>query len=123
VVEYPAPSKCFPVIVTVVAPVVGPFAGLKLTRVGIGLTNVKDVGRVTVPWLVSTETETVPSACAGATTCSFEVVVSWIDALEVVPNSTLVTAVRWEPLIVTVVPPVTIPFAGVTDVIVGAGVT
>jgi hypothetical protein len=110
------------VIVTAVPPVVRPLAGVNDVIVGAGGTNVNWLDAVAVPPAVVTDTFTGPAASAGVVTV-IDVAESAVTVPAVEPKSTAVALARFVPVIVTAVPPVVRPLAGVNDVIVGAGGT
>jgi hypothetical protein len=108
-----------PEIVTAVPPVIGPLAGEMLVTVGTGTyVNVSSATIALVPAGVVTLISTVPVP-------SGEVAVKRVAELyltlaALVPNLTVDALVNPVPVIVTVVPPATGPFAGEMLVTVGA---
>jgi len=111
------PVKLVPAITTVVPPEVEPELGVTLVIDGAEAVNVK--ARVALPPGESTVTLTAAAGLAGviATICEAETTVK--DAAARLPNLTEVTSVRFEPEIVTVVPPAVVPEAGLSDEIDG----
>ena len=119
-----APVNPVPVRVTTVPPVMGPLAGLMLVMVGAGVYvnwSAAPVGLVKLLAPV-TVTSTVPAAPAGAVAVIDVEVTTVNDVAAVAPNLTAVTPVKSAPVIVTLVPPVTGPVAGLMLAMVGAEV-
>jgi hypothetical protein len=116
-----ASMKPEPEIVTVVPPVVVPVPGVNEAMVGAGAVYLKSLDDVRVPPLVTTVIVTVPGTWAGALAWIAVVPVKWnVPARTVtVPNRTAVTPPRYVPLMVTGVPPVVGPPAGVKPEMVG----
>ena len=73
-----------------------------------------------VPPGVTTVTSSVPAGTAGAVTVILLVELTVNAAAAVEPKSTAETLVKFVPVIVTVVPPLTGPADGLTPVTVGA---
>jgi hypothetical protein len=88
------PVRWVPVMVTVVAPVVEPELGVTEITVGAGVMKVNAVGLDPVPWVVVTETVTVPGAWAGvvAVTLVGDVIVNPVAVVE--PKVTAAVPVR-----------------------------
>lgn len=116
--------KFVPVMATFVPPEVGPAAGVTLVTAGVGVPKVKmsaDEGAEVWMSESSTLTATVPAACAGdLTVTDVEDVATAL--VEVPPNVTIMIAVKFVPAILTVVPPVVGPLAGLRPVTAGVGV-
>jgi hypothetical protein len=119
-----APVKFTPVTVTVVPPVVGPDVGDRAVTAGRGETyvNMSPAPWALVPVGVVTVTTTGPAGSSGE--------VAVIDVFEFTaktaatdPNATEVAPVRFDPVMVTDVPPPTGPELGLTSVTVGTGTT
>jgi hypothetical protein len=110
-------------MVTVVPPVVVPEVGVSDVTMGAGVMKVKAAVLVTVPCVVSTETFTLPAPWAGVVAVMEVVLTTLKLAAVVAPNLTFVVPVRWDPVMVTVVPPVVEPEAGVSEVTLGGGAT
>lgn len=112
--------KLVPVIVTVVAPAIGPVAGEILEIVGVA-TYVYAPELVTLPPAPVTITLTTPEEpLAGVNTVIDVALELTIDVPAAPPKVTEVVPVRLVPEIVTVVPPATGPNTGDNEVIVGA---
>ena len=113
-------TKPAPVTVTLVPPVVDPALGLRLATVGVNVKWSLDEVAL-VPFGVVTVTSTVPTDSVG------DVAVTELDELTVkpvaaeAPNLTAVAPVRLAPVIVTTVPPVAGPLAGLTRKTAGRG--
>jgi hypothetical protein len=116
--------KLVPVIVTVVLPVVRPFVGESEVTVGAGGRNLNPVAFVTAPPESVTLTVTLALVCDGVFTFMVVVLVTETIVAAVPPKVTAsVVAVKFVPVMVTVVPPAVGPEAGATVVTVGAGGT
>jgi hypothetical protein len=115
------PLKLVPVIVTVVPPATGPADGLTPVTVG-GLWNVNwsAVLVADVPPGEMTWTLTAPAASAGEVAVMLVAELTVKVAAGLLPMFTVVTLVKFVPVIVIVVPPLTGPAAGLTPVTVGA---
>ncbi len=120
-----APVKPAPVTVTVVPPVVGPYAGLTAATTGIAPLKTKRSALTTalVPPLATTRTFTVPVP-RGARAVSRTADFTFMLVAAVAPNRTFLTTllpptVKCLPRMVTVVPPTVDPFAGLTAVTTG----
>ena len=118
-----APEKFVPVIVKGVLPKVEPTAGEMLAMVGADeAIYVNAPVLVTVPLIVFTTTSFKPAVPVGVTTVICDSNLLVMLAKEP-PTSTLVAPSKLVPVIVIVVPPLVDPVAGLTDAIVGAGMT
>ena len=117
-----APARKFPpVMVTSVVPLAGPRLGDTEDTIGAGARYVKAAGSSTpLPSLFSTVNETTPSDCAGVRTTS-RVVANDATVPVIAPKRTITPALKLVPLIVTRVPPLISPLAGVNVDTVGAG--
>lgn len=116
------PVKLVPEIVTVVPPEIGPNIGDNEVIVGAS-TKVKPPALVAFPPAPVITTSTAPAALAGVTTVT-EVALTFVTVEPAVPpNVTADAAVKFVPVIVTVVPPAVgpeaNPVAANTEVIVG----
>src|SRR5205814_10230592 len=96
----------------------GPKLGEKPLTLGAA-TYVNEPVDVLPPGLVM-PTDTVPAACAGVVTVS-EVAERAVTVAALPPKVMLLALSRPVPVMVTAVPPATLPVAGVTVPIVGAG--
>ena len=114
-----APVKLVPVMVTKVPPAIGPEFGLTLETVGT-VTYVNAAVPVPVPPGVVTATSTAPAVPAGAVTVIVVALSTVTFVAAVLPNVTAVAPVKFEPVIVTLVPPEAGPELGLTPVTVGA---
>jgi hypothetical protein len=115
-----------PVMVTVVPPLVVPVSGLRVVTVGTGATYLKFVPDVTVPPGVVTLTVTVPATCGFVTALIVVALVTVKLVGVVVPNLTEEVnpdPLKFEPVMVTLVPPLVVPVLGEMEEIVGAGGT
>jgi hypothetical protein len=116
------PVKLDPVMVTAVPPAVGPCVGAMAVMVGTGGMNLKPVAFVIEPPESETVTATLPAVWAGVVTLIVEEFGTVKVDAAVEPNVTaIVVAVKFEPVMVTFVPPAVGPCVGVTEVIDGAG--
>ena len=116
------PVKPVPSIVTEFPPATRPADGLTLETVGTAMyVNWSPTFAAVVPFGVVTVTSTTPVAPAGA--CAVIVVaLTTVTAVAAdVPKCTAVAPVKFVPVIVTGVPPVTEPNEGLMLAIVGAG--
>jgi len=117
-----APERFVPVIVIAVPPVVGPALGLIEPIVG-GVTNVNPFVSVAVPPAAVTLTVALPAVPPGV----FAVIVVALTTTTLVapmpPTVTLAPARKFVPVMTIAVPPVVGPALGLTDEIVGTGVT
>ena len=115
------PVRLVPVMVTKVPAVSGPEAGLIAVTVGAG-TYVywSDAPVPLVPPTVATVISTVPAEFAGAVAVTEVALFTVTLVAAVAPNFTAVVPVRFVPMIVTWVPAVSGPYAGLIDVMVGA---
>jgi hypothetical protein len=109
-----------PVTVTLVPPATGPAFGVTLVTVGANLYRSPDVGAL-VPNSVVTLTWTDAAASAGVTAVIDVLEVTVKLLAETAPKLTEVTPVKFEPVIVTDVPPAAEPVFGRSFVIAGAG--
>jgi hypothetical protein len=118
-----APVKLVPVIVTRVPPLIEPFAGDIPLTVGTYAWYVywSAAVRGDVPPAVVTVTFTWPSEWAGATAVIDVADTTVSDVAATPPNETDVALARFVPVIVTVIPPATVPLEGLIPVTVGAG--
>ena len=118
-----APSKLVPVIVIVVAPVVGPVTGLTSEMVGVGTTYVNAPVLVTDPPPGVVTTTSFKPALASAVLAVICVPAPLTTALTTATPPTviveLVAPVKFVPMIVIAVPPLVGPVAGLTLVMVG----
>ena len=118
-----APVKLVPMRVMVVPPKVVPKVGDTLARVGADeAIYVNAPVLVTVPLIVFTTTSFKPAVPVGVTAVICDSNLLVMLAKEP-PTSTLVAPSKLVPVIVIVVPPLVDPVAGLTDAIVGAGMT
>jgi hypothetical protein len=118
-----APVKFVPTTVMVVPPKVVPVVGDTLARVGVDeAMYVNAPVLVTLPLIVFTTTSFKPAVPAGVTAviCDSNLLVMLANEP---PISTLVAPSKFVPVIVIVVPPLVDPVAGLTDAIVGDGIT
>ena len=116
-----APLKFVPVMVTVVAPAVGPAVGEMLVTVGAATkVNWSAADVALVPPAVVTLTSTVPALPTGAVAviCVAELTVKPVAA--VAPKVTAVAPLKFVPVMVTVVPPAVGPAVGEMLVMVGS---
>jgi hypothetical protein len=116
--------KLVPVIVIVVPPTVEPIEAFKFVTTGIpGAANVNWSLDETaeLPLGVVTVTSTSPAACAGAIAVIELGEFSVNDAAGTPPKLTAETPIKFEPLIVTDVPPAVVPVAVPRLVTTGAG--
>ena len=118
-----APSKLVPVIVIVVAPVVGPVTGLTSEMVGVGTTYVNAPVLVTDPPPGVVTTTSFNPALAREVLAVICVPPALTTALTTATPPTviveLVAPVKLVPMIVIAVPPLVGPVAGLTLVMVG----
>ena len=114
-----APVKLVPVMVMVVAPVVGPEVGLTLTRVGTGTTYVNALALVAVPLAVVTVTSCAPAVPAGVTAVILVALTITTLLAATPPTVTLVAPVKLVPAMENAVPPRVEPDVGLTLVMVG----
>ena len=118
-----APVKLVPMRVMVVPPKVVPVVGDTLAKVGVDeAIYVNAPVLVTLPLIVFTTTSFKPAVPAGVTAviCDSNLLVMLANEP---PTSTLVAPSKFVPVIVIVVPPLVDPVAGLTDAIVGDGIT
>jgi hypothetical protein len=117
-----APLRLVPVMVTRVAPELGPEVGLNDLIVGaltVEVVKVKSVAEDAVPELVVTETGTDPvPAGLMAVIWVVEFTVKLVAA--VLPNVTAITPLKFVPVRTTEVPPPAGPEVGLNELIVGA---
>jgi len=116
-----APVKFVSVIVTDVPPVSGPAVGAIDATPGAGTyVNSPAAAMALVPPIVIAVTSTAPMPDgATAVICVAESTVN--DAADDAPNRTAVAPAKFDPVIVTEVPPVSGPVVGAIDATVGAG--
>ena len=122
-----APVNPVPLIVTGVPPAVGPVFGVSVVTTGgrpVGRTYLNRAFLVSSdrPALVTTRTRTVPGlARGGATTTILRLFLTRTLRPFFLPNRTFVTCTKFLPLILTTVPPVVGPEAGLTFLTTGLG--
>ncbi|OEZ89314.1 hypothetical protein JAB6_01280 [Janthinobacterium sp. HH104] len=117
-----APVKPVPVMVTLVPPAVEPAVGEMLVTVGAGIyVNWLAAPVALVPPLAVTVTFTVPATPAGDVAVMVVALTTVMATPLLAPNFSAVTPVKPVPVMVTAVPPVLGPDAGVTPVMVGGG--
>jgi hypothetical protein len=118
-----APESSVPVMITTVPPLSGPESGLRRITVGRGGRNVNrsDGPVALLPPVVVTVTSIRPGAIAGAK--AMIEVSEWTvnEDAAFVPKSTALTPVKFVPLMVTLVPPVSGPEFGRMVVTAGSG--
>ena len=114
--------KLLPVTTTVDPPATEPEFGEIDVMVGAREMKVNADKRVAVPPGPVTEIGTTPAAFAGEVTTNEVEDCETIEAADT-PKATDVTALKFDPEIVTVVPPAVEPVIGVTPEMVGAGGT
>jgi hypothetical protein len=110
--------KPVPVITTVVPPAIGPADGA--SEVIVGATSKVKLVLVPKPPGVVTFTWTGPDAWALVLAFKVVALVKWTEAADVAPNVTVDVAVKFVPVITTVVPPAIGPADGASEVTVGA---
>jgi hypothetical protein len=118
-----APVNSVPVMMTVVPPASGPFAGempVTVGEPGALYVNSSAGESALVPAGVSTVTSTVPAVPAGETAVIWESESTEKLAAPSEPNMTDVAPVNSVPVMMTVVPPASGPFAGEMPVTVTA---
>ena len=118
-----APANPVPVMVTTVAPVLGPALGASLVTFGIGgVVYVYFVAALAaeMPPGVVTRTSTIPTAPAGAVAVTLLLLTTVNPAAGRVPKVTPVAPANPEPVTVTTVPPKLGPDLGDNDEIEGA---
>ena len=117
------PEKPVPVMIITVPPVVGPESGLRPVTVGWEgrKVNLSSAPVALLPPVVVTVTSTSPGADSGARAVIEEPECTVKDDAGTVPKSTAVVPVRFSPEMVTRVPPVDGPEAGLMPVMVGGG--
>lgn len=115
--------KFVPVMVTCVVPVVVPDDGLSEVTVGTGESKVNRSALevADVPADVVTVTSTLPDACAGAVAVIVEELPTVTLVPAVPPKLTVAPDTKFEPEMVTTVPPAVDPVLGLTAVTAGAG--
>jgi len=113
-----APVKLVPVMVTTVPPAAGPLVGLNAVTVGAA-TYVKLTTLVDVPPGVVTVTVAAPATPAGEVAVIEVAELTTTFDAAFAPNFTAVAPVKFEPVIVTDVPPAAGPLVGLSDVTVG----
>ena len=120
-----APVRSVPVIVTDVLPVVAPEVGEIPVSVGVGTTKVNFELAPTdvVPPGVVTTTSTTPADPTGLVAVIKLSLLTVKLAASTPPNDTAVAPVRFDPVIVTIVPPNVEPDVGDRLVRAGRGVT
>ena len=115
--------KLVPVTVIDVPPTSGPLDGLTVKIVGRVVLYVKAICLVAVPPGVVTATLCEPAVPAGVT-AEMEVELATVKPVAATPSTvTAVAPVKFVPVMVIVVPPLTEPDTGLTAEIVGAGIT
>ena len=111
-------TKFVPVIVTAVPPAVVPVFGDTLVTVGVA-TYVYPFVRLPLCPLTVTVTVTAPAVPAGVVAVIDVALTTVTFVAAVEPNFTVAPVAKFVPVIVTLVPPATGPFAGDTPVTVG----
>jgi hypothetical protein len=96
----------------VVPPAVGPLSGETPVTVGVTALYVKLLLRVAVWPLWAKLTSTVPAMWAGVTAWTWLELKTFTEPATVPPNRTVAPDAKFEPLIVTVVPPEVAPDCG-----------
>jgi hypothetical protein len=112
-------AKFVPVMVTAVPPNVVPLPGLTPVTVGCAAYVYPPARLPLSPLLFVTVTETAPALPAGVTAVIVVLFETTTFVAGETPNVTVAPAAKFVPVIVTAVPPATVPLPGLTPVTVG----